>query len=177
MSMPIQLASIQTVLMTADHWPVVAAIYRQGIATGHATFASAPPASWEAWCAGKINACSLVALLDSQVAGWAALSPTSSRAVYAGVAENSVYVAAAQQGKGVGGELLRALIAVSEAHGIWTMRAGIFPENDASLRLHAKHGFRQVGRLERVGRMGHGPCAGQWRDVLLLERRSTVVGV
>jgi phosphinothricin acetyltransferase len=163
--------------MTVEHWPAVADIYRQGIATGHATFATAPPASWNVWCAGKINACSLVALVDGEVAGWAALSPTSTRAVYAGVVENSVYVAAAQQGKGIGDHLLRAQIAISEAHGIWTIRAGIFPENDASLRLHARHGFRQVGRLERVGRMEYGPYAGQWRDVLLLERRSTVVGI
>lgn len=163
--------------MTADHWPDVADIYRQGIATGHATFAAAPPATWELWRVGKINACSLVALVDDHIAGWAALSPTSTRAVYAGVVENSVYVAAAQQGKGVGDHLLRAVIAVSEAHGIWTIRAGIFPENTSSLRLHARHGFRTVGRLERVGCMDFGPCVGQWRDVLLLERRSSVVGV
>ncbi|MCC6169893.1 MAG: N-acetyltransferase [Caldilineaceae bacterium] len=170
--------------MAADHWPAVADIYRQGIATGNATFATAPPASWEAWCAGKLNACSLVALVEQRadaglrqrVAGWAALSPTSTRPIYAGVAEVSVYIAAAQQGQGVGDRLLAALIARSEAQGIWTLQAGIFPENHASLRLHAKHGFRQVGLRQRLGKMEYGPHASEWRDVLLLERRSQVAG-
>ncbi|RIK38377.1 MAG: N-acetyltransferase [Chloroflexi bacterium] len=182
--MQVQTVAIQIVAMTADHWPAVAEIYRQGIATGNATFAAAPPASWEVWCAGKINACSLVALvkqgadaeLRERVAGWAALSPTSTRAVYAGVAEVSVYVAAAQQGQGIGDRLLAALIARSEAQGIWTLQAGIFPENHASLRLHAKHGFRQVGLRQWLGKMEYGPRAGEWRDVLLLERRSQVAG-
>ncbi len=168
--------SIQIAPMLAADWPAVAEIYWEGIATGHATFATAPPNSWEAWCAGKINACSLVARDGDQVVGWVALSPTSTRAVYAGVAEHSIYVAAAQRGRGIGDLLLAALITRSEECGIWTLQSGIFPENVASLRLHAKHGFREVGVRQRIGLMQHGPCAGQWRDVVLLERRSPVVG-
>lgn len=162
--------------MTAVDWPAVAAIYQEGIATSQATFAPAPPPGWDEWRKGKINACSLVARDGDAVAGWAALSPTSARAVYAGVAEVSIYVAAAWRGQGVGSCLLTALIAASEAHGIWTLQAGIFPENTASLALHLKYGFRVVGRRERLGKMTVGPLAGQWRDVLLLERRSRVVG-
>lgn len=163
--------------MTESDWPAVAAIYQEGIDTGNATFTPAPPASWEEWQRGKLTACSLVARAGEAVVGWAALSPTSTRAVYAGVAEVSVYVAAAARGRGVGAALLQALIAASEAQGIWTLQAGIFPENAASLRLHAAHGFRVVGRRERIGQMTVGAQRGLWRDILLLERRSTVVGV
>lgn len=163
--------------MGEAHWPAVAAIYREGIATGHATFAASPPASWAEWQAGKVAACSLVALDGESVVGWAALSPTSARAVYAGVAEVSVYVAQRARGRGVGALLMPALIAASEAHGIWTLQGSIFPENEASLRLHAAHGFRRVGLRERVGRMEHGPLAGRWRDTVLVERRSAVAGV
>lgn len=157
-------------------WPAIARIHQEGIDTGHATFATAPAASWAEFVDGKIAGCSLVARIDGTVVGWATLNPTSKRAVYAGVAELSIYVAASAVGQGVGDRLMRALIETSEARGIWMLVAGVFPENVASLRLHAKHGFRTLGRRERIGRMSHGPLAGRWRGTLLLERRSAVVG-
>jgi L-amino acid N-acyltransferase YncA len=156
--------------MTAAHWPLVSAIYEAGIATGNATFQTEAP-SWESWDAGHLGTCRLVALSSALVVGWAALSPVSTRPVYAGVCEVSVYVAPDAQGKGVGRALLDALIACSEADGRWTLQAGIFPENERSVALHLRAGFRVLGRRERVGRLN-----GAWRDVLLLERRSTVVG-
>lgn len=159
-------------------WPAVAAIYQEGIATGHATFASAPPDSYYAWAAGKVTGCSVVARNGTEaLAGWACLSPVSDRCVYAGVAEVSVYVAGMSRGQGVGDALLAEVIARSEVAGIWTLQAGIFPENASSLALHARHGFRQVGLREKIGKMPHGPMAGQWRDTVLLERRSGVVGM
>jgi phosphinothricin acetyltransferase len=150
-------------------WPEVAAIYKDGIETGNATFELAPP-SWEEWDAGHTDI-RLIAELDGRTAGWASLSPTSSRCCYRGVVENSVYVASWAQGQGVGRALLEELIARSEAAGIWTLVAGIFPENKASVRLHLGCGFRLVGVRERLGELN-----GVWRDVLLLERRSEVVG-
>jgi L-amino acid N-acyltransferase YncA len=163
--------------MNAADWPAVAAIYRAGIATGHATFAPAPPDSFADFCDGKLMNCAVVARSDEgDVVGWATLASVSDRCVYAGVAEVSVYVATAAQRRGVGDALLRGLIARSEAEGVWTLQAGIFPENAASLALHGRHGFREVGRRLRLGKMTHGPRAGEWRDVLLLERRSDVVG-
>lgn len=163
--------------MVAANWPQVALIYREGIETGHSTFAPAPPAIWEEWCSNKIAVCSLVAKENHDILGWAALSPISPRAVYAGVADVSIYVGANARGKGVGSLLLRELIRTSEANGIWTLQAGIFPENRASLSLHSKHDFRQVGIREKMGKMTFGPYQGRWRDVVLLERRSKVVGV
>lgn len=152
-------------------WEAAAAIYRQGIATGNATFEQEAPA-WAAWDRGHLPAPRLAARgASGALLGWAALSPVSGRCVYAGVAEVSVYVAEAARGQGVGRALLAALVAASEAAGIWTLQAGIFPENAASVALHHRCGFRTVGRRERLGRMG-----GVWRDVLLLERRSAVVG-
>jgi L-amino acid N-acyltransferase YncA len=162
--------------MLPGDWPAVREIYQQGIGTGSATFAPAPPASWEEWQRARLNACSLVARANAQVVGWAALSPVSSRKVYAGVAEVSLYVAEGWRGKGVGSLILAELIRVSEANGIWTLQAGILPENQASANLHLKHGFRLVGRREKLGKMEFGPFAGQWRDVLLLERRSKTIG-
>ncbi|MBV6506057.1 MAG: putative phosphinothricin acetyltransferase YwnH [Syntrophorhabdaceae bacterium] len=162
--------------MVAADWPPVAAIYREGIATGHATFATQPPATWEEWCKNKINSCSVVAKENQKILGWAALSPTSTRAVYAGVADVSIYVSANARGQGVGSRLLPELIRTSEANGIWTLQAGIFPENQASLSLHFKHGFRQVGIREKMGKMEFGPYQGRWRDVVLLERRSKISG-
>ena len=163
-------------MMSAD-WPRVAAIYAEGIATGHATFASAPPASFDDFCEGKVEECVLVDRDEAgEVIGWATLTKVSDSCVYAGVAEVSIYVAVAAQRRGVGGRLLRELIVRSEQAGIWTLQAGIFPENSSSLALHQRHGFRMVGRRERVGRMTHGPFAGQWRDTLWLERRSALVG-
>ena len=163
--------------MTDADWPAVARIHQEGIDTGHATFAAAPAASWAEFAEGKIAGCSLVARAAGAVVGWAALSPTSKRAVYAGVADVSIYVAASAMGRGVGDRLMRALIETSEARGIWTLWASIFPENEASLRLHAKHGFKTLCWRERIGRMTFGPMAGRWRDTLLLERRSAVAGV
>lgn len=155
--------------MAAGDWPAVRAIYLEGIATGNATFESAAP-EWERWDGGYLQCCRLVARVRGDVAGWAALSPISSRAVYAGVAEVSVYVSAGARGSGIGMALLSRLIEESEAAGIWTLQAGIFPENRASVELHQKAGFRIVGTRERIGRMD-----GRWRDVLLMERRSAVV--
>lgn len=157
--------------MSAGDWPRVRAIYEEGIATGNATFQTAAPA-WEAWDTGHLASCRLVAMeSDGAVVGWAALAPTSSRAVYAGVCEVSVYVATDARKRGIGRQLLEALVAASEADGRWTLQAGIFPENEASIALHRTVGFRVVGRRERLGVMH-----GRWRDVLLLERRSAVVG-
>jgi phosphinothricin acetyltransferase len=162
--------------MAQEDWPAVHAIYEQGIRTSQATFESTPPACWAEWCAGKLNACSLVARVDGQIAGWAALSPFSERRCYAGVAEVSLYVREGWRGRGLGSALLEALIARSEAHGIWTLQAKIFPENETSLHLHAKFGFRRVGMREKLAQMAYGPYRGQWRDVVLMERRSEVVG-
>ena len=148
-------------------WPEVAAIFEDGIRTGNATFESGVP-SWESWDAAHSEH-RLVAELDGKVACWAALVPYSDRRCYSGVAEDSVYVASWAQGQGVGRGLLEALISLSEAAGIWTLQAGIFPENKASLRLHLGCGFRLVGVRERIGDL-----EGVWRDVLLLERRSEV---
>ena len=162
--------------MQEDDWPLVAAIYREGIATGNATFATEPPGSWAIWSAGKINACSIVVREGSGILGWAAVSPTSSRACYAGVVEHSVYVAQAAWGRGIGSRLLQELIRVTEAYGIWTIQSSIFPENMASMTLHTRNGFQVVGQRERIARMEYGPYAGQWRDTVLIERRSTIVG-
>jgi L-amino acid N-acyltransferase YncA len=151
--------------MTADDWNVVRAIYDEGIATRNATFITSSP-EWTDWDAGHLRACRLVAEEGQAVLGWAALSPVSSRCVYAGVAEVSVYVAREAQGRGIGRGLLSALIRASEAQGLWTLQAGILPENVASVALHERCGFRIVGRRERLGQMD-----GVWRDVLLLERR------
>ena len=153
------------------HWPAVEAIYREGIATGHATFEPDPP-SWKQFDAGKLPEQRLVAIEEGTVLGWAAASATSSREVYRGVAEHSVYVAAAARGRGIGRDLLSALIESTEAAGIWTLQSGIFPENLGSLALHDALGFRVVGRRERLAHMAYGPMAGLWRDVLLVERRA-----
>jgi L-amino acid N-acyltransferase YncA len=156
-------------LLRAEHWDAVARIYAEGIATGHATFETEVP-SWERWDASHFADHRLVALSGEEVVGWAALSPVSGRCVYGGVAEESVYVAEEARGGGVGRALLEALIARSEAAGIWTIQTGIFPENEASVRLHERVGFRIVGTRERLGRHN-----GVWRDVLFLERRSPIV--
>jgi phosphinothricin acetyltransferase len=157
--------------MTPADWPAVRDIYLEGIATGNATFEREAP-SWEAWDAGHLELGRLVARDAEGVAGWGALSPVSARRVYAGVAEVSIYVGGRSRGAGVGGALLDELIRRSESGGIWTLQAGIFPENEASLALHRRGGFTVVGRRERIGCL-----EGRWRDVLLLERRSVVVGI
>ncbi len=161
---------------TIDHmqesdWEAVGAIYQEGIATGNATFETTVPA-WKTWNSGHLEFPRLVSRGHPGISGWAALSPVSGRCVYSGVAEVSVYVAANQRGKGVGLALLRALVEKSEQAGIWTLQAGILAENAASVALHLKAGFRIVGTRERLGKLH-----GVWRDVLLLERRSHVVGL
>jgi len=145
-------------------------IYEEGIATGHATFESEAP-TWEDWDQKHVGTCRLVAEEGGRIVGWAALWPASDRCVYGGVAEVSVYVAMAAQGRGIGTRLLRALVVQSEEEGFWTLQAGIFPENRSSVQIHEKCGFRIVGTRERLGRMGD-----SWRDVLFLERRSSSVG-
>lgn len=157
--------------MTSEHADDIIRIYAEGIATGEATFEPAPPA-WADWDASHLAAGRFVCLIGGAVAGWAALSPVSDRCVYGGVAEVSVYVGEGFRGKGAGSLLLSALVAESEAHGFWTLQAGIFAVNEHSVSLHEKHGFRVVGYRERLGKQD-----GRWRDVLLLERRSSVVGV
>jgi L-amino acid N-acyltransferase YncA len=156
--------------MQPEDWPSVRAIYLEGIATGNATFEQTAP-EWEKWDGGHLPEPRIVARSDGNVMGWAALSSVSSRCVYAGVAEVSIYVADRARGRGIGRQLMSRLIADSEAEGIWTLQAGIFPENVASIALHERAGFRIVGQRERLGQMN-----GRWRDVVLLERRSAVAG-
>jgi len=157
--------------MQPRDWELVRAIYIDGIATGQATFETEAP-DWERWDAGHLPQCRLVVRNGDGILGWAALSPVSKREVYAGVAEVSVYVAASARGRGVGGALMRALIEVSEQQGVWTLQSSIFTENHASVALHLNHGFREVGRRERIARR-----LGVWRDTALFERRSGVVGL
>ncbi len=151
-------------------------IYGEGIGTGHATFQDAIPA-WEDWDRGHAVDCRFVAQIGDNIAGWAALAPVSQRPVYRGVAENSVYVGANHRRLGVGDALMAALVPASEAHGYWTLQAGIFPENAASIALHERHGFRVLGIRERIGRMSYGPLAGRWRDVVSMQRRSNFAGI
>ena len=156
--------------MTPEDWPGVRSAYLEGIATGQATFEETAPEEYAAWSASRLATCRLVAHPTgdaSDVLGWAALSPVSSRPVYRGVAEVGIYVAARARGQGVGRALMGALVAASVAEGIWTLQSAVFPENAATLALHAAFGFREVGRRERIGKH-----RGVWRDTLLLERRS-----
>jgi L-amino acid N-acyltransferase YncA len=162
-------AQVAIAALVASDWDDVARIYAEGIATQLATFETEVPA-WEAWDRAHLPDHRLLARDDGRVVGWAALTPSSPRPVYAGVARVSVYVAADARGHGVGTALLAALVESSEAGGVWTLEAGILPENEASIRMHERCGFRVVGRRERIGRM-----RGVWRDVLLLERRSAAV--
>ncbi|WP_350284524.1 N-acetyltransferase family protein [uncultured Croceitalea sp.] len=157
--------------MTAEDWPQVAKIYSEGIATGYATFESELP-NYEKWNSSHVHECRLVAENDGHILGWAALSPVSSRCVYGGVAEVSVYIGAGNRGLGVGKALMVQLIAASEAAGYWTLQSGIFPENEASIQLHKTVGFRLLGRRERIGKT----ITGVWKDNLLFERRSAIVG-
>ncbi|MFC8409083.1 GNAT family N-acetyltransferase [Arthrobacter sp. NPDC057259] len=157
--------------LTAADWPAVREIWAEGIATGHATFESEPP-SWERFDAGRRPDVRLVMEDDGAVLGWAAVSPVSSRPVYRGVVEHSLYLAAAARGRGHGARLLAALISRCEEAGIWTIQSTIFPENTASLALHERLGFTVVGTRRRIGLMSYGPLAGQWRDTVLMEYRS-----
>ena len=162
--------------MRPNDWEQVRAIYLEGIRTGNSTFEVDAP-GWEKWNSVHLAEPRLVIRADNIVLAWGALSPVSIRAVYSGVAEVSLYVAAQYRGQGVGSTLLAALIESSENAGIWTLQGGIFPENTGSLHLVKKQGFREIGRREKVGKMLHGPFAGTWRDVVLVERRSGVAGV
>ncbi len=169
------MASFEIRAMAAADGEAVLRIYREGIRTGHATFETEAP-DWPTWDAARRADCRFVAARGAEMLGWAVLSPVSSRAVYAGCAEVMVYIAREARGGGVGRALLEKLVRASEAAGVWTLQAGIFPENEASLALHEGLGFRRLGVREKPGRMGHGPLEGQWRDVVLLERRSAGVG-
>jgi len=157
--------------LEAADWDRVRAIYLEGIETGQATFETEAP-SWEAWDAGHLQFARLVAVAKDELCGWAALSPVSKREAYAGVAEVSVYVGEKFRKQGIGFKLLQALINESEGQGIWTLQASVFPENTATVMLHKRCGFRELGRRERIGRLN-----GVWRDTILLERRSELVGV
>ena len=161
----------EIVPMTNQLWDAVREIYRQGIATGNATFEKSVP-DWKQWDERHLPTCRLIARWDRKILGWAALSRVSSRRVYDGVAEVSIYVAEEARGHGIGRELLSALVEASEQNGIWTLQAGILAENAVSIRLHQRGGFRIVGTRERIGCMD-----GRWRDTVLMERRSPVVGV
>jgi L-amino acid N-acyltransferase YncA len=156
--------------MEPSDWPAVERIYAEGIATGDATFETAPP-TWDEFDRSRLAGHRLVATQDDTVVGWAALMPTSSRACYAGVVEHSVYVAESGRGRGIGKALMMALIEAAEAAGLWTIQTSIFPENEASVALHEAVGFRVVGSRERIAQLD-----GVWRDTILLERRSPNVG-
>jgi phosphinothricin acetyltransferase len=156
--------------MRPSDWKAVRRIYLEGIATRQATFEEKAP-SWREWNESHRRKPRLVAAANGRVVAWAAVSPVSGRSVYAGVAEVSVYVAAGTRGHGIGRTLLFELVRAAEEAGIWTLQAGIFPENVASLAIHRRCGFRRVGRRERIGKQG-----AVWRDVVLLERRSRSIG-
>lgn len=156
--------------MEISDWDSVATIYKQGIETGNATFQQEIP-TWQEWDKEHLKECRIVAEIDNVVAGWAALSKVSGRCVYAGVAEVSVYVADKFRGQKLGVQLLKQLIEDSEKENLWTLQAGVFPENLASISIHKKLGFREVGYRERIGKMN-----GKWRDTILLERRSEKTG-
>ncbi|MDF0707792.1 GNAT family N-acetyltransferase [Flagellimonas okinawensis] len=157
--------------MTSSDWDAVSNIYMEGIATGFATFETKVP-SYEHWDKAHIDDCRLIAEDNGTIMGWAALSPVSSRCVYGGVGEVSVYISRNSRGKGVGQALMQHLIQESEKAGFWTIQSGIFPENRASIKLHEKVGFRYIGKRERVGKIN-----GVWKDNLLFEKRSDKVGV
>ena len=157
--------------MVPGDWPAVVEIYGQGIESGNATFETEVP-DWESWDAARHPDCRIMAAVDGETVGFAALSPVSSRPVYAGVQEVMIYVAASARGCGVGRQLLARLVQEAEAAGIWTLKAGIFPENRASIRIFENAGFRILGTHDRLGRFHDG----RWRDVVLMERRSAVAG-
>lgn len=157
--------------MNSGDWEEVSRIYAQGMATGIATFEQVLP-SYETWDEAHMQACRYIAEEKGQILGWVALSPVSSRCVYGGVGEVSVYVDKGARGKGVAKKLMETLILESEKCGLWTLQSGIFPENIASVKLHEKVGFRYIGKREKVGKIN-----GEWKDNLLFERRSKSVGI
>ena len=158
--------------LVPEDWPSVEEIYRQGIESGDATFETEVP-DWESWNAARSPDCRIVAEVDGSVVGYGGLSPVSKRPVYSGVREVMIYIAASARGLGVGGRLLRRVVDATEALGIWTLQAGIFPENKASIRIFEKVGFKVLGTHDRLGRFHDG----RWRDVVLMERRSRVAGI
>ena len=157
--------------MKDEDWPEIKTIYRQGIATGNATFDSEAP-EWEQWNKTHLQDCRLVIKSEQKIVGWAALSPVSTRCVYKGVTELSLYVRDSFRGRGIGTALLKATIEESQRAGVWTLQSGTFPENAASIAIQKACGFREVGIRKKIGCMN-----GKWRDVVLLERRSDVVGI
>ena len=157
--------------MKESDWPAIKLIYEEGIATGDATFEAEAP-DWEQWDKTHLPDCRLVAKSGNEIIAWFALSPVSSRCAYKGVAEGSLYVKSTARGKGIGKALLKAAVEESERIGIWTMQSGVFPENAASIGMQKACGFRQVGVREKIGCMN-----GRWRDVVLMERRSKIVGI
>lgn len=157
--------------LVEKHYPAVKKIYEQGLATGNSTFQTSAP-DWTEWDSSHVSNCRIVGIENDQVIGWAALTPVSGRCVYAGVAEVSVYVDEKFRGKGYGTTLLDALIQESEKNDLWTLQAGIFPENVSSIRIHKALGFREVGYREKIGKL-----KGVWRNTVLLERRSSKVGI
>jgi len=159
------------IYFTEEHYSQIADIYLQGIATGNATFQTTAP-NWEDWDKSHLQHSRIGGFINNKMIGWAALSPVSSRCVYAGVAEVSVYIATTFQGKGLGYKLLDKLVLDSEQHGLWTLQSGIFPENLGSIKLHEKCGFRIIGYREKIGEM-----KGIWRDNIIMERRSKIVGI
>jgi L-amino acid N-acyltransferase YncA len=163
--------SVYIEALQPQHFPRVSSIFGQGISTGNATFETSAP-SWEQWNESHLLHSRLVAIDQEEVVGWAALSPVSKRQVYIGVAEVSVYVSLTHSGRGIGRTLLRSLISESENNGIWTLNAGIFPENTVSIHLHESLGFRRIGYRERIGKLN-----GIWRDTLQFERRSSISGI
>ena len=162
---------MQIITLVSTHWDAVKKIYEEGIATGNATFQTEAP-GWDDWDKAHSIKPRLVAIENNEVLGWAAITPVSGRCVYAGVGEVSVYVSATARGKGIGKQLLQTLIEESEKENFWTLQAGIFPENTASIAIHHACGFRTIGIRERIGQM-----KGVWRDTVLLERRSNNIGL
>ena len=158
--------------MKVEDWDSVSRIYEEGIATGFATFETKVP-SYATWNSAHLKICRIVAVQEDEIVGWAALSPVSGRCVYGGVGEVSVYIAANARGLGVGKFLMEQLILESEAERLWTLQSGIFPENEASIQLHKKVGFRYIGKRERIGKTSEGI----WKDNMLFERRSKVIGL
>jgi L-amino acid N-acyltransferase YncA len=158
--------------LLAEHWEAVKTIYENGIATGDATFQTAAPATWELWDNGHISHSRFVAKSDNKVIGWVALSPTSTRKCYKGVCELSIYIDDDYRGKGIGNLLMQAVVQSSEANGVWCLYSSTFPQNKASIALQKKFGFREIGYREKIAQHN-----GVWRDTVLLERRSRLVGI